>query len=157
VNEVKLADIGLLFSLLSGCLCVSVSCALSPIGSLWNWNGRKNVLFAEKCIRLVHEKLGIFLYRQYRRKRGFIGRPYCRSSLWLVHCDVCLSVVVCDVLYCGETVRPSKKVSEAVNRKPGSKSSFFGSPPYFYFRFRRYGHGDGRFALFLPIQPSNRY
>jgi len=24
---------------------------------------------------------------------------------------------------------------------------FFGSPPYFYFRFRLYGHRDGRFCL----------
>jgi len=29
----------------------------------------------------------------------------------LVHCVVCLSVV-CNVLYCGETVRPSEKLSE---------------------------------------------
>ena len=69
----------------------------------------------------------------------------------LVQCVVCrLSVicrlsVVCDVLYCGKTVRPSQKVSEGVNRKAGSKSSFFGSPPYFYFRFCRYGPLDGRF------------
>ena len=35
---------------------------------------------------------------------------------------VCLSSVVCDALYCGKTVRPSQKVSEGVNRKPGSKS-----------------------------------
>jgi len=49
-------------------------------------------------------------------------------------------------MYCGETVRPSEKLSEGVNRKPGSKSSFFGSPPYFYFRFRLYGHRDGRFC-----------
>jgi len=50
-----------------------------------------------------------------------IGRAYgtvCRLSV------VCLSV--CNVLYCGKTVRPSQKVSEGVNRKPGSKSSFFG-------------------------------
>ena len=33
----------------------------------------------------------------------------------LVQYVVCLSV--CDVLYCGETVRPSKKLSEGVNRK----------------------------------------
>jgi len=46
------------------------------------------------------------------------------------------------LMYCGEMVRPSKKVSEGVNRKPGSKSWFLGSPPYFYFRFRRYGHWD---------------
>ena len=38
----------------------------------------------------------------------------------LVHCVVCLSSV-CDVLYCGETVRPSEKLSEGVNRKPRSK------------------------------------
>ena len=64
----------------------------------------------------------------------------------LVHCVVCLSVV-CDVLYCGKTVRPSEKLSEGVNRKPGSKNWFFGSAPYFYFRFHRYGHRDGRFCL----------
>ena len=69
----------------------------------------------------------------------------------LVQCLVCLSSVrrlsICNVLYCGKTVRPSQKVSEGVNRKPGSKSLFFGSPPYFYFRFRCYGHRDGRFCL----------
>jgi len=55
-----------------------------------------------------------------------LGRPYYRSSLWHdVSSVVCLSVV-CDVLYCDKTVRPSKKVSEGVNRKPGSKSSFWG-------------------------------
>jgi len=54
------------------------------------------------------------------------GRPYYRSSLWYSMSSVCLSV--CNVLYCGKTVRPSQNVSEGVNRKPGSKSSFFGSP-----------------------------
>jgi len=54
--------------------------------------------------------------------------PTVLSVVPLVHCVVCLSVVVCrlssvcDVLYCGETVRPSEKLSEKVNRKPGSKS-----------------------------------
>ena len=60
---------------------------------------------------------------------AFFGRPYYRSSLWYsVSAVVCLSVclsVVCNVLYCGKTVHPSEKVSEGVNRKPGSKSSFF--------------------------------
>jgi len=71
----------------------------------------------------------------------------------MVQCLVCLSSVcpssVCNVLYCGKTVRPSQKVSEGVNRKPGSKSSFFWSPPYFYFRFRRYGPLDGRFLPYV--------
>jgi len=46
-----------------------------------------------------------------------IGRAFgtvCRLS-------VC-RLSVCDVLYCNKTVRPSQKVSEGVNRKPGSKS-----------------------------------
>ena len=50
------------------------------------------------------------------------------------------------LMYCSKTVRPSEKLSEGVNRKPGSKSWFFGSAPYFYFRFRLYGHRDGRFC-----------
>ena len=46
-----------------------------------------------------------------------IGRAFgtmCRLS-------VC-RLSVCDVLYCGKMVHPSEKVSEEVNRKPGSKS-----------------------------------
>jgi len=58
-----------------------------------------------------------------------------------------LHYVVCNVLYCGKTVHPSEKLSEGVNRKPGSKSWFFESPPYSYFRFRRYSHRVGRFCL----------
>ena len=75
------------------------------------------------------------------------GRPYYRSRLWLNVSSVCRLSSVCDVLYCGETVRPSEKVSEGANRKPGSKSWFFGSPSYLYFRFHRYSHRDGRFCL----------
>jgi len=64
----------------------------------------------------------------FKQKRRFladrtIGRAYgtvCRLSS-VVCLPVCLSVV-CDVLYCGKTVRPSQKVSEGVNRKPGSKN-----------------------------------
>jgi len=65
----------------------------------------------------------------------------------LVHCVVCLSSVVCDVLYCGKMVRPSEKLSEGVNRKSGQKVDFFRSSSYFYFRFRLYGHQDGCFCL----------
>jgi len=32
-------------------------------------------------------------------------------------------------------------------RKSSTLFRFFGSPPYFYFRFRLYGHRDGRFCL----------
>jgi len=70
----------------------------------------------------------------------FFGRLYYRSCLWYTVSSVCLSSVVSDVLYCGKTVRPSEKLSEEVNRKPGSTSWFFGLPPYLYFRFRLYGH-----------------
>ena len=87
------------------------------------------------------------------------GRPYCRSSLWYTVLSVCLSVcrlssVICDVLYCGKMVRPSEKVSEGVNRKPGSKSSFLGSSTS---GFAATATETAVFALFLPLQPSNRY
>jgi len=38
---------------------------------------------------------------------------------------LCRLSFVCDVLYCGETVRPSEKLSEGVNRKPGQKVDFW--------------------------------
>ena len=70
-----------------------------------------------------------------------------RASGTVCRLSVCRRPSVCNVLYCGEMVRPSEKLSEGVNRKPGSESSFSWSPPYFYFRFRHYGHRDGRFCL----------
>jgi len=79
----------------------------------------------------------------------------------LVQCVVCrLSVclsVVCNVLYCGKTVRPSKKVSEGVNRKSGSKSSFLGRCHISTSGFAATATETAVFALFLPVQPSNRY
>jgi len=75
----------------------------------------------------------------YLKITSLFGRPYYRSRLWYNVSSVC------DVLYCGKTVRRSEKLSEGVNRKPGSKSWFFESPPYFYFRFDLYGHWDCHF------------
>jgi len=81
--------------------------------------------------------------------------PTVVSVVPLVHCVVCRLSVVCNVLYCDKTVRPSEKLSEGVNRKPWSKSWFLGLPPYFYFQFRCYGHWDGRFCLiFCPYSPA---
>ena len=76
-----------------------------------------------------------------------VHRVVCLSS-------VCLSVVVCDVLYCGETVRPSEKQSEGVNRKPESKVDFLGRR---HISTSSTATETAVFALFLPIQPSNRY
>ena len=58
----------------------------------------------------------------YGNSNGFW--PTVLSVEPMVQCVVC-RLSVCDVLYCGKMVRPSQKVSEGVNRKPGSKSSFF--------------------------------
>ena len=86
-----------------------------------------------------------------------IGRAYgtvCRLSS-VVCLSICLSVV-CDVLYCGKTVRPSQKVSEGVNSKPGSKSSFLGRRHISTSGFAATATETAVFALFLPVQPSNR-
>ena len=87
------------------------------------------------------------------------GWPTILSVVPLAQCvvcpSVCLSVIVCNVLYCGKTVRPSEKLSEGVNRKPGSKRWFFGSPPFFFFLFHCYGHRDGRFCLWRFVLWQN--
>jgi len=78
----------------------------------------------------------------------------------LVQCVVCLSssVVVCDVVsYCGKTVHPSQKLSEGVNRKPGSKSWFFGRRHISTSGFAATATETAVFAVFLPVQPSNQY
>jgi len=41
---------------------------------------------------------------------GFWFLAHSTIGLPLARCVVCRLSVVCDVLYCGETVRPSKKV-----------------------------------------------
>jgi len=65
-------------------------------------------------------------YAKCKNSVGFC-RPYYRSRLWYSVSSVdCRLSVVCDVLYCGETVRPSWKLSEGVNRKPWSEVDFLG-------------------------------
>ena len=96
---------------------------------------KRNVL-AKNCLK---EWIG-----SQDQKVDFFGRRRISTSGFAA---TATEMAVFCLMYCGETVRPSKKVSEGVNRKPGSKSSFFGSPPYFYFRFRHYGYQDGRFCL----------
>jgi len=75
----------------------------------------------------------------------------------LCHLSVCLSSV-CDVLYCGKTVRPSEKLSEGVNRKSGSKKvDFFGRLHISTSGFGSTATETAVFALFLPVQPSDWY
>jgi len=45
-------------------LCVSVCLCVCPRTQSMGLNGRNDVLFAEKCIRLVCQKLTIFQYGQ---------------------------------------------------------------------------------------------
>ena len=78
------------------------------------------------------------------------GRPYYRSSLWYSVSSVC-RLSVCNVLYCGKTVRPSEKVSEGVNRKPGSKSSFLGRRHISTSGFSATATKTAVFALFLLV------
>jgi len=48
-------------------------------------------------------------------------------------------------------IKIEQKLLWRAYRKSSMLFRFFGSPPYFYFRFRLYGHRDGRFCLiFAP-------
>jgi len=44
-------------------------------------------------------------------------------------------------------VKIEEKLLWRAYRKSPTLFRFFGSPPYFYFRFRLYGHRDGRFRF----------
>ena len=96
----------------------------------------KRCVLAQNCLKEWIGNLG--------QKVDFFGRRHISTSGFAATATE--TAVFC-LMYCGETVRFRKKVSEGVNSKPGPKSSFFGSPPYFYFRFRRYVRRDGRFCL----------
>jgi len=73
------------------------------------------------------------------------GRPYYRSRLWHIVSSVChLSVTFCIVAKW--YVLAKNCLKEQIGNQ-GQKVDFFGLPPYFYFRFRLYGHRDGRFCL----------
>ena len=64
----------------------------------------------------------------------------------MVQCVVCLSLTFCIVAK--RCVLAKNCLKEWIGNQ-GQK--FFRSPPYFYFRFRRYGHWDGRFCLIFCL------
>jgi len=113
-------------------VCLSVVCHLSVTFCIV----AKRYILAKNCLK---EWIG-----NHGQKVDILGRRHFSTSGFAATATE--TAVFC-LMYCGETVRPSKKLSEGVNRKPGSKSWFFESLPYFYFRFRLYGHRDGRFCL----------
>jgi len=44
-------------------------------------------------------------------------------------------------------IKIEEKLLWTAYRKSPTLFRFFGSPPYFYFRFHVYGHQDGRYCL----------
>jgi len=85
--------------------------------------------------------------------------PTVLSVVPLARCVVCRLSVCLSVTFCIVTKRYvlSKKVSEGMNRKPGSKSSFLGRRHISTSSFAATATETAVFALFLPAQPSNRY
>jgi len=82
-----------------------------------------------------------------------IGRAFgtlCRLS-------VCLSSVVCDVLYCGETVFLAKKCLKDWIGNQSQKVHFLGRRHISTSGFAATATETTVFALFLPIQPNNQY
>ena len=86
------------------------------------------------------------------------GRPYYRSRLWYTVSSVCRLSSVCrpNVLYCGETVRLSEKRSEGVNSNQGQKVDFLGRHHISTSGFGSTATKTAVFAVFLPVQPSDR-
>jgi len=82
----------------------------------------------------------VILFIEFLANRT-IGRAFGTLCLLSV---VCLSVTFCIVAKW--YVLAKNCLKERIGNQ-GQKSSFLGSPPYFYFRFRLYGHRDGRFCL----------
>jgi len=81
--------------------------------------------------------------------------PTVPSVVPLAHYVICLSSVVCRLSVCLSSsvtfcivakryVLPKNCLKEWIGNQ---SQKVLGSPPYFYFRFRRYGHRDGRFCL----------
>jgi len=103
-----------------------------------------NVLYCGKTV-CPSQKVSEGVNRKPGSKSSFFfGRRHISS---LGFGSTATETAVSCLMYCGEMVRPSKNLSEGVNGKPGSKSSFLGSLPYFYFWFCRYGHHDCHFCL----------
>jgi len=109
--------------------------------------------------RLYYRAMAALIVVQNYPTTGFW--PTILSVAPLVHCFVCLSViyclsVACDVLYCDETVRPSEKLKEWIGNQ-GKKVYFLGCRHISTSSFTSTATEMAVFALFLPVQPSNRY
>ena len=108
------------------CCCKVHLYHLVPITGLYDKNKAKTAVSPVEAKLEVEiwqqpQKINILTLVSYSLLQTVFGRPYYRSCLWHdVSSVICLSVR--NVLYCGKMVCPSEKVSEGVNRKPGSKS-----------------------------------
>jgi len=72
----------------------------------------------------------------------------CPSPFTLATCAAtCCRTCSATCGQCERTIKIEEKLLWRAYRKWPTLFRFFGSPPYFYFRFRLYGHRDGRFCL----------
>ena len=90
---------------------------VTQVTQLYEPTKSSHIQYHNNCSQLLQLQLVL----SYQNNTGWLT---VLSVEPMVQYVVCLSV--CNVLYCVKTVRFSQKVSEGVNRKPGSKSSFFG-------------------------------
>ena len=83
-----------------------------------------------------------------RKIQWFLADRTIGRALWhgVVCLSVCLSSSVTFCIVAKRYVLAKKCLKEWIGNQ-GQKVHFFGSPPYFYFQFCRYGHRDGRFCL----------
>ena len=105
------------------------------------WRG---YLSEARCRFAYGQLMPLLLTVSCSSKSRLVGRPYYRSSLWYTVSSVCLSVTFCIVAK--RHVLAKNCLKDWIGNQ-GQKVDFLGSPPYFYFRFRLYGHQDDRFCL----------
>jgi len=102
------------------------------------------------CIKIYPYPV-VFL--SFHNSSCIFGRPYYRSSLWYSMASVRLSVCpsVCNILYCGKTVRLAKNCLKEWIGNQGEKVHIWGRRHISTSGFAATATATAVFALFLPV------
>jgi len=108
---------------------------------------------AKCCSEYWYVWLSACITRKPRGQTSIFGQPYYRSRLW--HTVVCLSVVTFCIV-AKRYILAKKCLKERVGNQ-GQKVDFLGRRHISTSGFASMATETAGFALFLPVQPSDRY